>query len=363
MTPHERFTACMRFEPVDHVPFYDLGPWTTTLRRWQKEGLGEGNQPPQYEEPHYDPWTDCGVYLWMLPRYPEDIIEETEKFITRRTARGLVQKTPKSADEMSMPEWISNPVESPSDWYQLKKRFDPSHPERFPSDWASRCTRWHQESPVLMFFGPRSPSLFGFIRELLGVEKALIAFYEEPAMVHDMMEHMTELIIAVIPKLLAQAPLTMFIFFEDMCYKGGSLISPAMVREFMLPRYRRIVDALRARGVDLIFVDSDGDVTELIPLWLEVGINGIYPVQQISEGMNPLKLRTKYGRNLVLNGGIDKRVLAENRKAIDDELAIKMPLVKQGGYVPFLDHHIPHNVPYENFVYYWGKKEKLLGLA
>ena len=363
MTPHERFTACMHFEPVDHAPLYEFDPWAITLRRWQGEALGEGNPAPQYTEPDYDPWVKCIGYLWMLPRYKVEVLEETDGFVTSRMAHGVIKREFKSEDEWSMPEWLSHPVKTRDDWRRIKKLFDPSHPERMPADWAASCTRWRDEGPVLIFQGFRSPSLFGFVRELMGFEEALKALYDEPTMVHDMMETMTELVVSVLKRVTAEAPLSMFFLYCDICYRNGPLVSPKMIREFMVPRYRRMTDAARAGGVDILILDSDGEVTELIPLVLEAGFNGIYPLQQCSEDMNPLKIRKKYGRDLVLTGGIDKNVLATTREAIDEELAIKMPLVEQGGYIPFSDHHLPYNISYENFTYYWQKKKQWLGLV
>jgi uroporphyrinogen decarboxylase len=77
----------------------------------------------------------------------------------------------------------------------------------------------------------------------------------------------------LLPRVIGDAPLSAIFFWEDMCYRGGPLISPAMFREFMLPRYKRITELARSLGIDVIFVDSDGDVSELIPLWLESGIS------------------------------------------------------------------------------------------
>ena len=149
--------------------------------------------------------------------------------------------------------------------------------------------------------------------------------------------------------------------WEDMCYRNGPLISPSMFREFMLPRYCRITGLAQSRGVDLSFVDSDGDVEELIPLWLESGISGVYPME-VAAGMDVVRLRREYGKDLLMTGGIDKRVLARDRKAIDEELEAKIPLAEQGGYIPHIDHAIPHDVPYRNFAYYWDRKKELLGI-
>ena len=76
MTPHDRFLACMRYDPVDHIPLHEWGPWPSARRRWQREGLGEGNAPPQYAEA--DARLPCGVDLWMLPRFEERVIAEDE---------------------------------------------------------------------------------------------------------------------------------------------------------------------------------------------------------------------------------------------------------------------------------------------
>ena len=48
---------------------------------------------------------------------------------------------------------------------------------------------------------------------------------------------------------------------------------------WMVPRYRRMTSMARKRGVDLAFVDSDGDVRQLIPLWQEAGTGGVYPME------------------------------------------------------------------------------------
>ncbi len=359
MTPHERFLATMHFRPVDRAPLWEWGPWPSAKRRWQREALGAGNEPPQYAE--CENKVQCGVDLWMRPRYKERVISEDDESVTKVSDRGVVMRTFKSPDTMSMPEHIEYPVKTLSDWEKLKKRFDASDPARFPADWSKRCEQWRNSGPVLIFQGPRSPSLFGFARELLGPKRIFYAFYDEPEMVHDMMEFITQFIVDLLPRVLDEAPLTSIFFWEDMCYRNGPLISPSMFREFMLPRYRRITDMARSKDVDLSFVDCDGNVEELIPLWLESGISGVYPME-VAAGMDVVSLRHEYGKDLLMTGGIDKRVLAQDRRSIDVELEAKIPLIEQGGYIPHIDHAIPHDVPYDNFVYYWGKKKSLLGI-
>jgi len=127
----------------------------------------------------------------------------------------------------------------------------------------------------------------------------------------------------------------------------------------MIPRYARITELAHARGCDTIFVDSDGDVSELIPLWLEAGVNGVYPME-VAAGMDVGELRNQYGKDLLMTGGIDKRALARGPDAIDAELERRMPVAEKGGYIPHLDHNIPHDVSYEAFAYYWRRKKEFI---
>ncbi len=359
MTPHERFLAWMHHRPVDRAPLWEWRPWPSALRRWRREALGKGGEPPQYAE--CDARADCGVDLWMLPRFEEQVLAEDARTVTARTDRGQVLRTFKDPDTLSMPQHLEYPVKTRADWEALKRRFDPDDPARFGPGWADRCRRWGRAGPVLVVHGPRSPSLFGFVRELMGPQRALLAFYDEPELVHDMMETSVELLLRLLPRVLDDAPLTSIFFWEDMCYRTGPLISPAMFREFMTPRYRRVTELARARGIDAIFVDSDGNVSELVPLWLAAGVNGVYPME-VAAGMDVVALRRRYGRDLLMTGGIDKRALVRGRSAIDAELARCVPVAAGGGYIPHVDHAIPHDVPYENFAYYWRRKKEMLGI-
>ena len=88
-----------------------------------------------------------------------------------------------------------------------------------------------------------------------------------------------------------------------------------------------------------------------IPLWLEGGVNGFYPIERVA-GMDAVALRHQYGRELRLMGGIDKRAMAAGPEAIDAELAHVAPLMAEGGFIPWCDHHVPPDVSLENYQYY-----------
>ena len=365
MNPHERYQAFMRFQPVDRPPLQEWPPWQTTIQAWMNETGKDRDYVLQYRN-ECDASELTGINFGMLPPFPEIVIAEDDESITKQHPMGKILRQFKMNPDTSMPEFISSPVRSAPDWDAIKQRLIPDVEARYPADWNERVARWKREKPILNqysapanFYG--GPSLYGFVRMLVGDEESLYLFHDNPALVNDMMETATDFFVRILEKSLTEAPLTLVQFFEDMCYRGGPLISPAMVREFMVPRYKRITAPIRAAGHDIIILDSDGDVKELIPLWLESGINGVQPMEQAA-GNDVHFYRKEYGRNLLMTGGIDKRALARGERAIDEELDKKLSLAFEGGYVPTVDHSIPPDVSFQNFMYYWKRKKKMLGV-
>jgi hypothetical protein len=137
--------------------------------------------------------------------------------------------------------------------------------------------------------------------------------------------------------------------WEDMSGRQGSLISPAMVAEFMMPCYDRIAAFARAHGVRLISVDTDGDCRELVPLMMRHGVNWVFPFE-VQAGNDVRAYRRRYPA-LGIMSGLDKRALARDRAAIDREVAVAAEMVRYGRYLPGFDHLIPPDVPWENFRY------------
>jgi uroporphyrinogen decarboxylase len=137
------------------------------------------------------------------------------------------------------------------------------------------------------------------------------------------------------------------------------MVSPEHFQKFMTPAYKKVVKFVKNYGIDVIIVDSDGLVDELIPLFLEVGVNGILPVE-IAAGNDPIAWRKKYGKDLRMLGGIDKRALSRGKKDIEDELKKNSVLISESGYIPALDHLIPPDVSLDNFKYYMKLKREAL---
>jgi uroporphyrinogen decarboxylase len=136
------------------------------------------------------------------------------------------------------------------------------------------------------------------------------------------------------------------------------MVSLSIVREFMLPYYKRIIDFLKAHGVKIILVDTDGDCNSLIPLFVEVGVTGMYPFE-VHCGMDIVKVRQQYP-TLQMCGGIPKSEITKGRAAIDKILEPVAEVIKTGGYIPFGDHFIPPDVPWEEFLYYRTRLNEII---
>ncbi|MGQ9597205.1 MAG: uroporphyrinogen decarboxylase family protein, partial [Thermoproteota archaeon] len=97
---------------------------------------------------------------------------------------------------------------------------------------------------------------------------------------------------------------------------------------------------------------------ELVPGWLEGGINCMFPIE--ANFTSPISLREKYGKKVLLIGGVNKLALIEGPKAIDKELENLSQLVREGGYIPMVDHRVPPDVSLKNYVHYLKAKRKII---
>lgn len=366
MTGKERFQRTMHFEPIDRAPMIEVGCWEQTRERWLKEGMPAGTGLEESaltfngnEFFGLDKQVCINLNLGPLPAFEDKIIEDDGRIIVRRNSSGAVTRGMK--DGSSMAQYISFPVQNRSDFLEMKKRYDPLTPERYPEGWKTMATLTKNSDCPVWGPGIGSVGLYSMLRTWMGTENACTIFYDDPALAHEMVEFIAEFTIQVMEHTLKEARLDYFLWWEDFSFKTGPLVSPYIFKEFLMSGYRRVNDTVKSYGIDIIVIDTDGDPRVLIPLIMETGINCLYPLEQCCEGVNPLVLRKEYGHDLLLWGGIDKRVLAKGKQDIDKELYEKIPaLIKDGGYIPQLDHLAPPDISYENWLYYLEQKARLL---
>jgi hypothetical protein len=356
MTDLQRFHACMAYQPVDHAPFWDWGAWPETIERWKQEGYQPGINNPAW-------LADRRIFFghWFFPHPPFEhrVVSEDERTIVYINHEGILMKERKDNPMSSMPQFLKFPVETRQEFRQFwQERMQPDLSQRIGPDWQAQLRGWRAEPAPLGVISDRWGGFFGPLRNLVGVQRLCTLFYDDPAFLEEMMDANADFIIAMMSQILDAIDIDAFIFWEDMGYKAGPLISPRMARTYMLPRYRRVVDFLRGRGVAYIGLDSDGQIDPLIPVWLDAGLNFLYPFE-VQSGMDVLAVRRKYGRELRILGGVDKRALANGPAAIEVELARVRPLIEQGGYIPHTDHSCPPDISFENYTYYMKRLKEV----
>jgi len=383
MPDRERFLAICRGESPGDVSIIDwlnapLG--CETPETWIAQGAPEGIREPdsfnryfQFDhhhvleeiisEHHRADLPKTGFeYLCLtpaiIPVFERKVLEEDERHRVEITYGGQTIKVAKQFPGR-MPQYIDHPVKDRASWNEYKKRLDPYTPGRWPSDWEAFVEKTNSEdSPTCLML----EGFFGILRAWMGLENLLYAFYDDPNLIEDMMDQMLYLEMTMAVKAIRYLRIDWVRFFEDMAYRSGSLISPAMFKKFMVPRYKQITDFLHSNGIDVIHVDSDGNINELIPLWMECGINFHWPLE-VAAGMDAVSLRKKYGKDIILGGNIDKKVFAKGKDAIREEVMSKVPfLLETGGYFPSLDHDIPPDISFENFRYYINLLREIGGL-
>jgi len=364
MTERERFVRTLTCAGPDRPSYGDYLAYDATQRRWEREGLPPGlNRKGLFQFFGFD-----AIDIWAVDRLPvdtsvrpaftEELLEETPDWITRRTVSGDVVKVLKRESPPAMPQFLAHPVRDRATWAAFRQRLDPDTPGRLPADLADIARRSAgRTTPLGAWLG----GTFGLIRNWMGIEAACLAFYDDPGLVDDMVTHLTDLHATLAERLLASGlKLDWVMFWEDMAYNHASLISPALYRRHCLPFYRAMVPLVRRYGVPVVGLDSDGNVDELIPLWLDAGIGLMHPMEAAA-GMDVRAARRRFGREVTFLGGIDKRALAKGREAIDAEVVPKVRELRAagGGFVVQCDHAVPPDVSLDSFRYFHDRVRAL----
>ncbi len=364
MTHRERMLATFRFEPVDRVPDWEFGAWQQTIERWHTEGL-----PAEYD----DPWGaiaqyfgtdeaglggDLGLNVGLLPAFESKLLEEKGDHIIVQDGDGAIAEMLRPELGASIPHYLRYAIETRADWERLRdERLNPDSPGRAPADLEERCAQTHDpERPTLLWCG----SVYGWIRNWMGLEGVSIAIAEDTPWVVEMMRHLGDLRNGLFERIAGKARIDCGVWWEDMCFNKGPLVSPRWFDEHMVPEYRRTTKLLREGcGCEFHQLDCDGNIHALVPGWLAGGVNVMYPVEAAhSDGH---RIRAEFGQRVPLRGYFDKRALIAGKEAIDREFDRLRPLLEGGGFIPHTDHLVPPDVSWENYVHYRRRKCEFIG--
>jgi hypothetical protein len=309
----ERFRAAMNFEPVDRLPRVEWAAyWDQTVSRWGGEGLPVSMNCWQIGDYFgLDPWRQ----FWVCP-YPTSCLERVPH------GQGIVSGMD---DYVKLRPSLFGPIDELLNWA------------------TSHCAR-QREGQVVTWL-----TLEGFFwlpRALMGIERHMYAFYDQPELMHRMNQDLADFHVRCLQQVAKICPPIWMTFAEDMSYNLGPMLSRETFDEFLAPYYRQVIPTLKEMGTTVI-VDTDGDVTAMIP-WLEsVGVEGVLPLER-QAAVDASLLRQRHPR-LRMIGHFDKMVMNRGEAAMRTEFDRLLPVMHSGGFIPSVDHQTPPGVSLEQY--------------
>lgn len=368
MTNRENALAILNYEPYDHLPIVHFGFWNETLQKWNREGYIN-------DEETYGWWDGNAVdkrltrkigfdFDWspiiypatsIFPAFKEKVIEKLDNgMIKKLSGDGVIVLVKEGV--VSIPTEVDHLMkdrEGFEKYYKDKLRYSE---ERIPFDALQNVMEISdKENPVGLYCG----SMFGQIRNWIGVEGSAYLYADDEDLFTELIDTVGDLNYRIAKRILETGAKFDFIhFWEDICFKNGPLISPAVFREKTGKHYKKITDLARSYGIGLVSLDCDGCIDSLIPTWLENGVNVMFPMEVGTWGGNMKPWREKYGKTLRGIGGMNKNVFAMEKSDVDKEIERLKPLVELGGYIPCPDHRIAPDAKFENVVYYGEQMRK-----
>lgn len=246
---------------------------------------------------------------------------------------------------------------------EFRRGYNPANRDRFPEDWRERIAALSQRACPLEV----SPWAEGFF-QVLGISdgatlvQALTTLCDRPDLAESQMEHYAWFLEELIDRTLPGTDVDYALYYVPIASNHAPVISPKTYRRFVLPAMRRVSERLENHGVSYRFVYSSGAVEDIIPIWLDAGINGLVLTHAAKCGLPYKRLRREFARSILLFGGVDWRAVMNGPEALDRELEENTrPVLEQGGYVPHLDDTVRENMPFENYRYYREKLDELVG--
>ncbi|HEX9018910.1 MAG TPA: uroporphyrinogen decarboxylase family protein [Anaerolineaceae bacterium] len=340
MTSHERFRRMFAHQDADRIPIID-SPWEATIERWQREGM-----PVDVSYVDYfglDRFANLGL-TDNSPRYPEQVISETETDITYTSSWGVTMRQWKHA--ASTPEFLDFTIVDGDTWRKAKERISPAR-DRVRWDLLKKQYRaWKEEGAWI------APTVwFGFDVThswMVGTERVLLALAEDPEWIVDMWRTELETELTLLDMVWdAGYTFDSIFWYDDMGYKQNQFFSLRMYRSLLKPFHQRAIDWAHAKGIKA-HLHSCGDVRPFVPELVGMGLDALNPLE-VKAGMDPVVLKQKFGSQLVFHGGVNA-VLWDQPEVIQAEMEKVIPAMKEnGGYIFSSDHSVPSSVSLEDF--------------
>lgn len=356
MPKRELFLKIMDYEKVDHVPVIHWAGWQEFNEMMSDMGVEIHQQHEYFQTESYDQKSILDtVNSGLFPAFEAEVFEETDEYRIVRDIDGVIVKDFKH--KSSIPQHIEYGLKGRGEIDEYLKRLQYSE-ERLPQNWSQIAQEYGaSDNLIIMYCG----SMMGCIRNWMGVEGLAMTLYDDPDMIRELVDATSDMVCRLAERVLKDVQVDVGFFWEDMSFKNGPLVSPKHFREIAGPGYTKITDTMKNLGVKHFMVDSDGVTDSLVPIWLENGVDILFPFEVGSWNADPMDYRKKYGKDLRILGGIDKSIVTKGSSVarIDKAIEQRMPLIKDGGYIPMPDHLMPPDTDIDLYKYYIDKIRNL----
>jgi len=384
LTNRERVKKILHYESYDRMPLVHFGFWNETLDLWASEKHIPEEIAKNWADGNYADFEiskiigfDFNWYnvfkpiLCLWPAFESKIIEElpdgTKKILNGEGV--IILQRPGAG---SIPADVDHLLKDRDSWEKLylpKLQWSKERVLKAPVIAGRNVLTFEQGGMDFLKKQERSEplgiycgSLYGWIRNWLTMEGACYLLVDDEALFDEIVETNADICYQAVKTTLETGVTFDFgHFWEDICFKNGPLISPSVFRKKIGPHYRRICDLLNSYGIDIVSVDCDGCIDALVPIWLDNGVNTMFPIEVGTWNGNIKPWREKFGRSIRGVGGMNKVVFSKDKKAVDSEISRLLELVELGGYIPCPDHRIPPDAKWELVVYYCERMRKFLG--
>lgn len=375
MTNRENLLAILNYQNYDHFPVVHFGFWTELLAKWADEGFITRELADNWKDGNpydvqitkmlgfdYNYYTVFQPFYEVYPYFEEKVVKEfpdgTQHI--RDDVGVIVLRKPETGSIPAEIEHLLTNRESWEEHYKWRYQFSPERVEkanvlvngefiRFDQGGLDYLKTGERDDP----YGLHCGSLYGQIRDVIGLVGTSYMMVDDPELLDEIIDTVGNLCYENVKYILDKGAKFDFAhFWEDICFKTGPLIRPSLFEEKVGPHYKRITDLVNQHGINIVSLDCDGLIDELIPTWINNGVNTMFPIEVGTWDANIAPWRQKYGKEIRGVGGTDKKIFAKDRAAIDAEIERMKPLVELGGFIPCPDHRLPLNAEWDLVKYY-----------
>ncbi len=363
MTNRERAMNILHYKDADRMPAVHFGYWRELLAEWAEQGhishelaanVGDGNAADRELDAILGWDFNWFTVAWHAntlspafePRELEILPDGSRRVLTHM---GVIERIkPGIASIPSEDDYLLKDRDAFETLFKPKMQF---FPERARLDYFCTFNDTHPtDRPIGLMLG----SVLGQIRDMTTVRGlSFLAYDEDEELLADIIDTYADMQYRCVEAILATGARFDFAhYWEDICFKNGPLISPAMFERLCAKHYKKRNDLCHRYGIDIISLDCDGVTEQLLPTWFENGVNTMFPIEVGVWGDQFEPARAKYGKGMRGVGGMNKLVLRQDRAAVDAEIERMRRLASLGGFIPCPDHRLMPGTKFGLVQYY-----------